>query len=158
MTWPNWPLRLRTSSSHQEGVDRDWSVLARRVIGEGGEVTGLECVKVEWVNGQMQDVPGSTFTLKAVLILLAMGFVGPKKAGLLEQAGVKLSPRGNVDADTESYATSEPGVFACGDAARMAGNIALSVGEGALAGAVRAEGGPVAAPQAGAGSPRRWCI
>jgi glutamate synthase (NADPH/NADH) small chain len=130
LTWPDWPLKLRTSSSHQEGVERDWAVLAKRVLGDGETVTGLECVRVEWSGGQMQEVAGSEFTIPADLILLAMGFVGPKKAGLLEQAGVKLSARGNVDADTESYATSEPGVFACGDMRRGQSLVVWAIREG----------------------------
>lgn len=130
LTWPDWPLKLRTSSSHQEGVERDWAVLTKRVIGDGETVTGLECVRVEWIGGQMQEVAGSEFTIPADLILLAMGFVGPKKAGLLEQAGVALSPRGNVDADTESYATSESGVFACGDMRRGQSLVVWAIREG----------------------------
>ena len=130
LTWPDWPMKLRTSSSHQEGVERDWAVLGKRVLGDGETVTGLECVRVEWVGGQMQEMAGSEFTIPADLILLAMGFVGPKKAGLLEQAGVKLSPRGNVDADTESYATSEPGVFACGDMRRGQSLVVWAIREG----------------------------
>ncbi|MDZ4274597.1 MAG: glutamate synthase subunit beta [Erythrobacter sp.] len=134
LTWPDWPMKLRTSSSHQEGVERDWAVLAKRVIGDGEKVTGLECVRVEWVaneNGrQMQEIAGSEFTIPADLILLAMGFLGPKKAGLLEQAGVALSPRGNVDADTDSYATSVPGVFACGDMRRGQSLVVWAIREG----------------------------
>ena len=130
LTWPDWPMKLRTSSSHQEGVERDWAVLAKRVIGDGEAVTGLECVRVEWIGGQMQEMAGSEFTIPADLILLAMGFVGPKKAGLLEQAGVTLSPRGNVDADTESYATSVPGVFACGDMRRGQSLVVWAIREG----------------------------
>jgi glutamate synthase (NADPH/NADH) small chain len=130
LTWPDWPMKLRTSSSHQEGVERDWAVLAKRVLGDGEKVTGLECVRVEWVGGTMQEMAGSEFTIPADLILLAMGFVGPKKAGLLEQAGVKLSPRGNVDADTDSYATSEPGVFACGDMRRGQSLVVWAIREG----------------------------
>lgn len=134
LTWPDWPMKLRTSSSHQEGVERDWAVLAKRVIGDGEKVTGLECVRVEWVaNGsgrQMQEIAGSEFTIPADLILLAMGFVGPKKAGLLEQAGVALDPRGNVAADTERYATSEPGVFACGDMRRGQSLVVWAIREG----------------------------
>ncbi|WP_301749739.1 glutamate synthase subunit beta [uncultured Erythrobacter sp.] len=130
LTWPDWPMKLRTSSSHQEGVERDWAVLAKRVLGDGQKVTGLECVRVEWVGGSMQEMAGSEFTIPADLILLAMGFVGPKKAGLLEQAGVTLSPRGNVDADTESYATSEPGVFACGDMRRGQSLVVWAIREG----------------------------
>jgi glutamate synthase (NADPH/NADH) small chain len=130
LTWPDWPMKLRTSSSHQEGVERDWAVLAKRVIGDGEKVTGLECVRVEWVGGQMQEMAGSEFTIPADLILLAMGFVGPKKAGLLEQAGVELTGRGNVDADTDSYATSVPGVFACGDMRRGQSLVVWAIREG----------------------------
>jgi glutamate synthase (NADPH/NADH) small chain len=130
LTWPDWPMKLRTSSSHQEGVERDWAVLAKRVIGDGEKVTGLECVRVEWVDRQMQEIAGSEFTIPADLILLAMGFVGPKKAGLLEQAGVALDPRGNVAADTERYATSEPGVFACGDMRRGQSLVVWAIREG----------------------------
>lgn len=130
LTWPDWPMKLRTSSSHQEGVERDWAVLAKRVIDDGEKVTGLECIRVEWAQGQMQEMAGSEFTIPADLILLAMGFVGPTKAGLLEQAGVTLSARGNVDADTESYATSEPGVFACGDMRRGQSLVVWAIREG----------------------------
>ena len=130
LTWPDWPLKLRTSSSHEEGVDRDWSVLAKRVVGDGENVTGLECVRVEWKDGQMQEVEGSEFTLEAELILLAMGFVGPKKAGLIDQAGVTLTDRGNVDADTDTYATSQDKVFACGDMRRGQSLIVWAIREG----------------------------
>ncbi len=130
LTWPDWPMKLRTSSSHQEGVERDWAVLAKRVIGDGEAVTGLECVRVEWSGGQMREMEGSEFIIPADLILLAMGFVGPVKAGLLEQAGVDLSARGNVDADTTSYATSVPGVFACGDMRRGQSLVVWAIREG----------------------------
>ena len=108
LTWPDWPVKLRTSSSHEEGVDRDWAVLTKRVVEENGDVAGLECVRVEWKDGKMQEIEGSEFTLKADLILLAMGFTGPKRRGLLDRAGVDLDGRGNVAADTEWYLTSEP--------------------------------------------------
>ncbi|MDJ0644158.1 MAG: glutamate synthase subunit beta [Erythrobacter sp.] len=130
LTWPDWPLKLRTSSSHEEGVERDWAVLTKRVIGDGETVTGLECARVEWVEGQMREIVGSEFTIPADLILLAMGFVGPKKAGLLEQAGVELTGRGNVDANTEDYATSVPGVFACGDMRRGQSLVVWAIREG----------------------------
>ncbi|MGY6551028.1 MAG: glutamate synthase subunit beta [Erythrobacter sp.] len=130
LTWPDWPLKLRTSSSHQEGVERDWAVLTKRVVGDGEKVTGLECVRVEWIGGQMQEIEGSTFTIPADLILLAMGFTGPKKAGLLEQASVELTGRGNVSADTETYTTSVPGVFACGDMRRGQSLVVWAIREG----------------------------
>jgi glutamate synthase (NADPH/NADH) small chain len=129
LTWPNWPLKLRTSSSHEEGVAREFAVLTKRVVGEN-DVTGLECVRVEWVDGKMQEVPGSEFVLKADLILLAMGFVGPRKQGLLEQAGVELDPRGNVKGNTVDYKTSVDGVFACGDMRRGQSLVVWAIREG----------------------------
>jgi glutamate synthase (NADPH) small chain len=129
LTWPDWPLKLRTSSSHEEGANRDWAVLTKRVVG-GNDVTGLECVRVEWVGGQMQEVPGSEFTLQADLILLAMGFVGPRKQGLLDQAGVALDGRGNVAANTIDYATSDPKIFACGDMRRGQSLVVWAIREG----------------------------
>ncbi|MFM5917244.1 MAG: glutamate synthase subunit beta [Novosphingobium sp.] len=130
LTWPNWPLKLRTSSSHEEGVERDWAILAKRVAGKDGKVTGLDCVRVEWTGGQMQEIAGSEFTLKADLIFLAMGFVGPKKAGLLDQAGVELDARGNVFADTFTYRTSDPQIFACGDMRRGQSLVVWAIREG----------------------------
>ena len=130
MTWPDWPVKLRTSSSHEEGVDRDWAVLTKRVVEDGGIVTGLECVRVEWKDGKMVEVPGSEFTLKADLILLAMGFTGPKRRGLLDRAGVELDGRGNVAADTQWYLTSEPNVFACGDMRRGQSLVVWAIREG----------------------------
>ena len=118
LSWPNWPLKLRTSSSHEEGCERDWAVLTKRVISEDGVVTGLECARVEWAAGRMQEVAGSEFTIKADLILLAMGFMGPRKAGLIDQSGVELDARGNVAANINDYRTSDEKIFACGDMRR----------------------------------------
>jgi len=129
LTWPDWPLKLRTSTSHEEGVERDWSVLTKRVIGEN-DVTGLECVRVEWVDGRMQEIPGSEFVLKADLILLAMGFVGPRKQGLLDQAGVELDGRGNVAANVIDYRTNDPQIFACGDMRRGQSLVVWAIREG----------------------------
>ena len=128
LSWPNWPLKLRTSSSHEEGVARDWAVLTKRVVGEN-DVKGLECVRVEWVGGKMQEIEGSEFTLQADLIFLAMGFIGPRK-GLLEQAGVELDPRGNVKADTEKYQSSDEKIFACGDMRRGQSLVVWAIREG----------------------------
>jgi glutamate synthase (NADPH) small chain len=130
LTWPDWPLKLRTSSSHEEGVERDWSVLAKRVIGDGGETTGLECVRLKWDGGRFEEVPGSEFTLPADLILLAMGFTGPRRRGLLDRAGVELDARGNVAANVQDYATSEAGVFACGDMRRGQSLVVWAIREG----------------------------
>jgi glutamate synthase (NADPH) small chain len=130
LTWPDWPMKLRTSSSHEEGALRDWAVLTKEVVGENGHVTGLRCVRIEWAEGQMREIPGSEFVLPADLILLAMGFVGPRKAGLLSQAGVQLDERGNVEADTRNYRTSEDMVFACGDMRRGQSLIVWAIREG----------------------------
>jgi glutamate synthase (NADPH/NADH) small chain len=130
LTWPDWPLKLRTSSSHQEGVTRDWAVRAKRVTAKEGALAGLECTRVEWRGGRMEEVPGSAFTLPADLILLAMGFTGPKRRGLLDRAGVALDARGNVAADTEGYSTSELGVFACGDMRRGQSLVVWAIREG----------------------------
>jgi len=135
LVWPDWPLKLRTSSSHQEGCERDWAVQTRRAIGEDGKITALECVRVEWQvgdGGQMKlvEVPGSEFTLKADLVLLAMGFVGPRKPGFVEQAGVELDPRGNVKASLTDYKTSKDKVFACGDMRRGQSLVVWAIREG----------------------------
>jgi glutamate synthase (NADPH/NADH) small chain len=129
LSWPNWPLKLRTSSSHEEGVDRDWAILTKRVIGDN-DVKGLECVRVEWKNGTMTEIEGSEFVLDAELILLAMGFVGPRKQGLLDQAGVALDGRGNVAANMIDYRTSDPKIFACGDMRRGQSLVVWAIREG----------------------------
>jgi len=130
LSWPNWPLKLRTSSSHEEGCERDWAVLTKRAIGDANDVKALECVRVEWVNGKMQEIPGSEFEVKADLVLLAMGFTGPKESGLLQQSSVALDPRGNVAADTNDYATSQENVFACGDMRRGQSLVVWAIREG----------------------------
>ncbi|MEY4951824.1 MAG: hypothetical protein RL299_248, partial [Pseudomonadota bacterium] len=130
LTWPDWPMKLRTSTSHEEGCERDWAILTKRVVGKNSQVTGLECVRVEWVNGQMQEIAGSEFTLQADLILLAMGFTGPKKQGLLDQAKVDLDARGNVFADVFSYRTSDPKIYACGDMRRGQSLVVWAIREG----------------------------
>ena len=129
LSWPDWPLKLRTSSSHEEGVARDWAVLTRRVVGDN-DVSGLECIRVEWRDGAMVEVPDSAFTLKADLILLAMGFVGPLKQGLIEQAGLDLDARGNVKGSTQDYLTNAPNVFACGDMRRGQSLVVWAIREG----------------------------
>ena len=129
LSWPDWPLKLRTSSSHEEGVAREFAVLTKRVAGEN-DVTGLECVRVEWVGGRMQEIAGSEFTIPADLILLAMGFVGPRKQGLLQQAGVELDARGNVKGTEADYKTSAEGVFACGDMRRGQSLVVWAIREG----------------------------
>jgi glutamate synthase (NADPH) small chain len=130
LVWPDWPLKLRTSSSHEEGVERDWAINAKRVAGEDGKVTGLECIRVEWAGGRMQEMPGSEFTLRADLILLAMGFTGPLKAGMIDQSGVELDARGNVQASVTDYRTSDPQIFACGDMRRGQSLVVWAIREG----------------------------
>ena len=134
LSWPNWPNKLRTAPAHYEGCARDWSVLTKNARGENGKVTELDCVRVEWVSRggrmQMQEVAGSEFTLKADLVLLAMGFLGPKKQGLLEAAGVKLDGRGNVAANTEDYRTSVDKVFSAGDMRRGQSLVVWAIREG----------------------------
>ena len=115
---------------HENVLATSGDVLAKRVVEEGGVVAGLECVRVEWVDGRIQEVPGSQFTLTADLILLAMGFTGPKRRGLLDRAGVELDARGNVAADTQWYLTSEPNVFACGDMRRGQSLVVWAIREG----------------------------
>jgi glutamate synthase (NADPH/NADH) small chain len=111
-------------------VERDWAVLTREVIGEDGKVIGLKCVRADWSDGQMKDVPGSEFVLKADLILLAMGFLGPRKVGFIEQSGVELTDRGNVDANTDDYRTSDDLIFACGDMRRGQSLVVWAIREG----------------------------
>ncbi|HYD46513.1 MAG TPA: glutamate synthase subunit beta [Phenylobacterium sp.] len=135
LTWPDWPLKLRTSSSHQEGAEREFAVLTKRAVGENGRLTGLECVRVEWAKGEdgrmaMREVEGSEFTLKADLVLLAMGFLGPHPEPFVKQAGVELDPRGNVKADTSRYQTSLPNVFSCGDMRRGQSLVVWAIREG----------------------------
>ena len=135
LTWPDWPLKLRTSSSQEEGCERDWSVLTRRAIGEDGRLTALECARVEWAKNpdgrfQMQEIPNSIFTLKADLVLLAMGFLGPHRPGMVEHSGVALDPRGNVAANTLDYRTSVPKLFAAGDMRRGQSLVVWAIREG----------------------------
>ena len=135
LTWPDWPLKLRISSSQEEGCERDWSVLTKRAIGEDGRVEALECVRVEWArepDGRfaMQEAPGSAFKLQADLVLLAMGFLGPRQPGMIEQSGVELDPRGNVRANTIDYRTSVPKLFAAGDMRRGQSLVVWAIREG----------------------------
>jgi glutamate synthase (NADPH/NADH) small chain len=130
MVWPYWPVKLRTSSSHEEGCQRDWSVATKRFEGKDGKVEKLVAARVEWKDGRMQEVPGSEFTLKADLVLLAMGFLGPVPAGLLEQSCVEKDGRGNVKADTENYRTSVNKLFAAGDMRRGQSLVVWAIREG----------------------------
>jgi glutamate synthase (NADPH/NADH) small chain len=138
LTWPNWPNKLRTSSSQEEGARRDWSVSTRSIEGENGKVTAINCVRVDWKqddNGQwqMEEIPGSEFQLKADLVLLAMGFIHPVHAGMLQELGVELDPRGNVKGTTEgtaAYHTSIDKVFSAGDMRRGQSLVVWAIREG----------------------------
>jgi len=128
--WPYWPTRLRTSSSHEEGAHRDWSVATKAFVGENGKVKALKAVRLKWEGGRMIEVPGSEFEMPADLVLLAMGFLGPVQTGLLEELGVDKDARGNVKADTENYQTSVAKVFAAGDMRRGQSLVVWAIREG----------------------------
>ncbi|HEY1941632.1 MAG TPA: glutamate synthase subunit beta [Roseiarcus sp.] len=127
LNWPNWPLKLRTSSSHEEGAERDFAVMTRAFTGENGVVTGIDCVRVD---ERMQPIAGTDFHIKADLVLLAMGFVSPVRDGMLSELGVSLDGRGNVAADVVRYASSLDKVFACGDMRRGQSLVVWAIREG----------------------------
>jgi glutamate synthase (NADPH/NADH) small chain len=127
LTWPNWPLKLRTSSSHEEGAERQFAVMTQRFEGVDGKVKTLHCVEVDQ---SMKAVPGSEFVLKADLVLLAMGFIHPIHEGLISDLGVARDGRGNVSADEESYLTSVPKVYAAGDMRRGQSLVVWAIREG----------------------------
>jgi glutamate synthase (NADPH/NADH) small chain len=130
LVWPYWPMKLRTSTSHEEGCQRDWAVQTKAFEGDGGKVKALSACRVDWKDGKLYDVPGSEFELKADLVLLAMGYLHPVHEGMLDELGVKYDARGNVAADTESYQTSVPKVFAAGDTRRGQSLIVWAIREG----------------------------
>ena len=127
LTWPEWPLKMRTSSSHEEGAERDFAVNSVEFHGEGGAVKSLRCVRVD---GKFQAIPGTEFDLKADLVLLAMGFVAPVQEGMISELGVKLDGRGNVAADTVHYKSTVEKVFACGDMRRGQSLVVWAIREG----------------------------
>ena len=132
MTWPYWPLKLRTSSSHDEGCERVFAISTKEFVGEKGKVTGLKTVQVEWKDGKMVEVAGSEKIMKADLVLLAMGFVNPV-ATVLEAFGVEKDARGNAKATTETaaaYSTNVPKVFAAGDMRRGQSLVVWAIREG----------------------------
>ncbi len=133
--WPYWPMILRSSSSHEEGVVRDWSINTKRFSGdEHGNVKKLHAVRLEWVKGDngrpaMREIPGSEFEIDVDLVLLALGFLGPERPGLLSDLGVQLNERGNVAVDT-NWMSSVPGVFSCGDMRRGQSLVVWAIWEG----------------------------
>ncbi len=133
MPWPNWPMILRTSTSHEEGVIRDWSINTRSFSGKNGHVEKLHGVRLDWKtdNGRMvmEEIPGSEFELDCDLVLLALGFLGPEPDGAIAQLGLKLDQRGNIQCDA-NYMSSVPGVFAAGDARRGQSLVVWAIWEG----------------------------
>ena len=132
LVWPYWPTKLRTSSSHEEGCEREFAIATKEFIGEKGKITALKTVRIEMKDGKMVEVPGTEQTLKADLVLLAMGFVSPV-AAVLEAFGVEKDGRGNARATTEfdgGYATSVPKVFAAGDIRRGQSLVVWAIREG----------------------------
>jgi glutamate synthase (NADPH/NADH) small chain len=127
LTWPDWPYKLRTSSSHDEGAVREFSVLTQAFEGENGKVKALRCVRAD---DKIKPIPGTEFTVKADLVLLAMGFMHPVKDGMLASLGVALDPRGNAKANTEDYKTSVDKVFAAGDMRRGQSLVVWAIREG----------------------------
>jgi glutamate synthase (NADPH/NADH) small chain len=129
LTWPYWPTKLRTSSSHDEGCTRDWSIATKAFVGKNGKLTGLKCVRLDWQDGKMTEVPGSEFEVPADLVFLAMGFTQPV-ASMLDAFGVARDGRGNAGADTERYATNVAKVFAAGDMRRGQSLVVWAIREG----------------------------
>jgi glutamate synthase (NADPH/NADH) small chain len=130
--WPYWPTRLRTSSSHEEGVNRDWSIATKEFLGEKGQVKALKTVKLEWKDGRPSEIPGSEVVIPADLVLLAMGFVSPLQS-MLDEFGVQKDARGNAKAPTDgdgAYVTSVPKVFAAGDVRRGQSLVVWAIREG----------------------------
>jgi len=132
LTWPNWPLKMRTSSSHEEGVERDWSITTKELMGENDKVKALKGAQVEWKDGKMQEVNGTEFTIPADLVLLAMGFVSPMQK-VLDAFGIEKDGRGNAKATTDGegcYVTSNPKIFAAGDMRRGQSLVVWAIREG----------------------------
>jgi glutamate synthase (NADPH/NADH) small chain len=129
LTWPNWPLKMRTSSSQAEGAKREYAVLTQKFSGADGKVSKLHCVQVD---DKFKPIAGTEFELDAQLVLLAMGFVHPVHDGLLKTLGVELDPRGNVRANTNDYQTSRSKVFSAGDMRRGQSLVVWAIREGRL--------------------------
>ena len=135
LTWPDWPVKLRTSSSQGEGCERDWALTTKRILGRDGALTGLVCARMEWASDKdgrsaLREIPGSEFTVEADLVLLAMGFVHPVHEGLVSDLKVALDSRGNVAANVEDYRASQAKVFACGDTRRGQSLVVWAIREG----------------------------
>jgi glutamate synthase (NADPH) small chain len=129
LVWPNWPMKLRTSSSHEEGCNRDWAITTKEFIGENGVLKAIKAVRVEWKDGKMFEIEGSEFELKADLVFLAMGFTNPLQQ-VLDAFGVEKDARGNTKADTENYRTSKDKVYTAGDMRRGQSLVVWAIREG----------------------------
>ncbi|MBL8479706.1 MAG: glutamate synthase subunit beta, partial [Sterolibacteriaceae bacterium] len=132
LTWPYWPLKMRTSSSHDEGCARDWAIGTKEFVGENGVLKAVKAVRLEWTDGRMSEIAGSEFEIPADYVFLAMGFVSPV-GGVLDAFGIDKDNRGNARADTEggqSYATNVTGVFAAGDMRRGQSLVVWAIREG----------------------------
>jgi glutamate synthase (NADPH/NADH) small chain len=127
LTWPYWPIKMRTSSSQAEGAEREFAAVTLGIEGKNGKVIGVRCARAD---SKRQPIPGSDFILKADLVFIALGFSGPVREGLIEQSGVALDKRGNVLADESSYVTSNPKVFAAGDMRRGQSLVVWAIREG----------------------------
>ncbi len=135
MPWPEWPMILRTSTSQEEGGEREFAILTKAFEGEGGVLKRLRAVRIEWEKGaddrmHMREIPGSDLVIEADLCLLALGFVGPEKEGLIDHLGLALTSRGTVGANDEDFVTSRDKIFACGDARRGQSLVVWAIWEG----------------------------
>jgi glutamate synthase (NADPH/NADH) small chain len=127
LTWPDWPLKLRTSSSHEEGVERDFAVMTQRFEGKDGKVTALHCIRID---DKMKPIEGTEFSIRTDLVLLAMGFLGPVQDGMIKDLGLDLDQRGNVLANVTEYKASADKVFVCGDMRRGQSLVVWAIREG----------------------------
>jgi glutamate synthase (NADPH) small chain len=132
--WPKYPMILKTSSSHEEGANRQWAILTKEFIGANGKLTKLTCVKVGFVKDdkgymQMKEVPGSNFQIEADMAVLAMGFTGPVRSDIITELNLELDQRGNIKTAVD-FMTSHKGVFSCGDMRRGQSLIVWAVSEG----------------------------
>jgi len=134
VTWPNWPMKMRTSTSQEEGCERDFAITTKRFVGENGKVTAIECARVEWKNEDgrwnMTEIEGSEFTLKADAVFLAMGFLHPVHEGMIEELALDKDGRGNVSANTSDYQTSLEKVFSAGDMRSGQSLVVRAINEG----------------------------
>jgi glutamate synthase (NADPH/NADH) small chain len=130
LVWPHWPIKLRTSSSHEEGCERDWAVITKRFEGEKGRVRRVVCARLDWHDGVMREIPNSEFSIRADRVLLAMGFTGPRAPELFAQGELQQDIRGNVQTPPGQYTSSKAKVFAAGDMRRGQSLVVWAIQEG----------------------------